>query len=198
MSNIVIQNENNSGASIFIKYPSLRYLNEFISLRCAPEFLIRDIFPNAKEITESMACFNAIRKYIKVKNFNNKNFNLFDVACGSTPRTASLFAFLTQWICTAIDPKLKNEIYNIKKLKTYKYRIEDCEFKTESTTIIIACHSHVKLDIINKQIKAPRKIFVSIECCKPLFLTGHKPVKVYEDYGIHSPKREIKIWDIKE
>src|SRR5579872_7431860 len=45
--------------------PALRYLNEFTKLKCAPDLLAWGLFPNAKEITESLGAYNAIRKHIR-------------------------------------------------------------------------------------------------------------------------------------
>ena len=37
------------------------YTNELLSLTCAPKLLELKLFPSAKELTESFACFNAVR-----------------------------------------------------------------------------------------------------------------------------------------
>ncbi len=42
-------NENNNSFGITINKPSLRYLNEFVRLKCGPDLLLSRFFPNAKE-----------------------------------------------------------------------------------------------------------------------------------------------------
>ena len=43
---------------------SARYLDEFIKLRSAPMLLEAGMFPDAKEISEAMAGFNAFRQFV--------------------------------------------------------------------------------------------------------------------------------------
>src|SRR6185295_14541542 len=38
-----------------------RHINEFFRLDCAPDLLRLRLFPNSKEITESMAAYHAVR-----------------------------------------------------------------------------------------------------------------------------------------
>ena len=44
---------------------SARYLDEFIKLQCAPMLLEAGVFPDAKEISEAMAAFNAYRQFVR-------------------------------------------------------------------------------------------------------------------------------------
>lgn len=37
----------------------LSYITEFIRLECSPDIMSKHLFPDAKEITESMGAFNA-------------------------------------------------------------------------------------------------------------------------------------------
>ncbi|KUF99151.1 Histone-lysine N-methyltransferase [Phytophthora nicotianae] len=100
---------------------SLRYLNEFVGkLHCAPALLQHGLFPDAKEVTESMALFNAVRRYIEPKNKgeslkeNGKHDGIVVVGDGNTPRTAAMFAFrMRGWKCYSVDPAMEkgsNEI----------------------------------------------------------------------------------------
>ena len=43
---------------------SLTYLDQFMSYQCASFLMDLRLFPNAKEITESMACLSAVDKHL--------------------------------------------------------------------------------------------------------------------------------------
>ncbi|EEY62651.1 uncharacterized protein PITG_14429 [Phytophthora infestans T30-4] len=94
---------------------SLRYLNEFVGkLHCAPALLQHGLFPDAKEVTESMALFNAVRRYIEPKSeeeslkINGKHDGIVVVGDGNTPRTAAMFAFrMRGWKCYSVDPAME-------------------------------------------------------------------------------------------
>lgn len=51
--------ETAQGLTIRVSHGS-RYINEFIRLRGAPDLLALGVFPNAKEITETMAAWSAV------------------------------------------------------------------------------------------------------------------------------------------
>ena len=94
--------------------PSLRYLNEFIKLRCAPELLTLRVFPDAKEITEAMSVLSAWRAHILPlaaalpPAAAGERRCIVCVGDGCTPRSAALFAFMTQgWEAISVDPEMK-------------------------------------------------------------------------------------------
>ncbi len=182
-----------------IKKPSLRYLDLFVKMKCAPDLLAAGLFPNAKEITESMAMLHAVKKYIKI-DLNNKTVNLVVIGDGSTPRTAALFAFMTSWICTSVDPALKpsKDICKIERLYLHPFKGE--EFMGNAD-IVIFPHAHVCFDKMPYNIKMA-KFVVAMPCCSPYCnrqqLWG-SPISIhpnlrYTDWGVHSPQREILIW----
>lgn len=132
-----------------IHKPTLRYLDEFIKLKCAPDLLNLRLFPNAKEITESMATFNAVRKNIIYDglNYQDEDVLLLDIGCGNTPRTAALFAFRTKWECHAIDPRAN--LPKISNLITYPFNFHEYyssdypELNNYKAIIICAVHAHI-------------------------------------------------------
>ena len=127
-----------------------RYLNEFIKLnKSAADMLHLGLFPNAKEITESYAAFNAVRTKFKQYELSDPNVTVVSVGDGRTPRTAALFAFRTKWNCISIDPLLdtKKISYweeNIKRLKCYPNKVEDLDLMYEKLVIVMV-HSHANL-----------------------------------------------------
>ena len=87
----------------------LKYVDEFLKLECAPSLIALKLFPNAKEITESMAVYTVFRRLLSVQcaDFDSSDAYIF-VGDGTTPRTAAIFAHLTRaGRCIAIDPMLK-------------------------------------------------------------------------------------------
>ena len=176
-----------------------RYIDEFFGLSCAPSLLELKLYPNAKEITESMAAFRAVRNNLTDFSLNDPTVHLFAVGDGFTPRTAALFAHRTRWQCHSIDPGLKdrNKWQRIKRLHIYPCKIEDIVFYVDKA-VIVAVHSHASLQVTLKSIKAEQMGVVAIPCCTALYL-DKEPDKSYTDKSCWSPKNEVKIWKgIKE
>jgi hypothetical protein len=194
-----------------------RHINEFFRLRCAADLLAHNLFPNAKEITESMAAYSAVKKYIvHAMGFalDDDSINIVCVGDGSTPRTAALFAFRSKWKCWSIDPNMntkKQEFIpivappgndapffvhkDIQRVVIAKAKIE--EIKLDFAKCIIVCvHSHAKMkDCVG--ITADKMAIVTMPCCFPLNpipFFNVQPQIDFQDYGIWSPERTVQIW----
>lgn len=127
----------------------------------------------------------------------DKNTVLVDVGCGSTPRTAAVFAYRTKWDCYAVDPRLNSKTYRIERLFLHKERIEELHWCFPYKTLVItAVHSHASLENTIKALKAPRTIIIAIPCCVPLELKEYEPKTEFVDWGIWSPHRMVRIYDI--
>lgn len=178
--------------------PSMKHINEFMLLKCAPDLLLGGYFPNVKEITESMAAYDAVRNYGWDKGFrwDDPNIQCFVIGDGRTPRTGALFAYRTKWQVFSIDPQLKT-VYSPpfpQRLYVVPRKIEDWACMWEGdTAVIIAVHSHAPLAIALEKIKARHTLIVAIPCCCGQTI-GREPDKEYIDKGILSPKRTVKIW----
>eukprot|EP00960_Hanusia_phi_P004881 141004-Hanusia_phi.AAC.2 len=116
----------------------LKYVDEFLKLDCAPSLIALKLFPNAKEITESMAVYTAFRRLLSAQcmDFDSSDSFVF-VGDGTTPRTAAIFAHLTRaGRCVAIDPMLKpscQECFSPEdKSRDYKDFLTDPTSATES------------------------------------------------------------------
>ena len=172
-----------------------RYINEFVQLKCAPDLLNWKLFPNAKEITESMGIFHAVKRTIDVPLSDN-TVNLVCVGDGHTPRTAGLFAVMTNWNCYSIDPLMRDKwVTNgkIKRLTVIKDRIENTPLEFDSLTIIVLPHSHASLKEVLKNIQAPVRHLVVMACCVPQDIPN-VPYIGYWDTQIWSEKNTIKIY----
>jgi len=87
--------------------PDLRldYLDRFLRWECGAALQDMALFPNAKEITESVACLQALDKHVEVP-FGEPATICIVVGDGSTPRTAALLAMRTRWRLLSVDPAL--------------------------------------------------------------------------------------------
>ena len=186
-----LQQETKSGATVFVPYPSKRYIDEFLRLKCAPDLMAAGMFPNAKEITESMTAFNAVRQLLGHKAFHDRSISLLDVGCGVEPRTAALFACRTRWETCAVDPLLRREGYHkkIRRVDQIPKRIENGSITSPRLIVITAVHAHVNLEVVLRAVVAPEIIIIAMPCCQPLELPYSKPPHEYEDFGCWSPKR---------
>ena len=177
----------------------VRYLGEFITLKCAPDMLAMKLFPNAKEISESFAAFEAVRRHLQELWLGDPTITLIAVGDGGTPRTAATFAFRSNWLCHSIDPNLRGgklRWANIARLTLHPDKVEDtppidCK---GSTAVIVAVHSHANLkNAILAAANAHRIVVIAIPCCVPQKLSL-EPDRWYDDKSVISPKRTVLIW----
>lgn len=187
-----------------IKKPTLKYINEFLSLKCAPDLILSRVFPNAKEITESMAVYNAVRKYGHKKEFDldNPTVTLVAVGDGCTPRTAALFAFRTAWECYSVDPRLRPRKYEIDRLWVEPQKVQEVSLGHPEDPIerlVLALpHAHVPFSEF-PPIYAKRLLIVAMPCCVPYGEPeGCTLVAQYDDWGCHSPERTVSVWRREE
>ena len=171
------------------------YIQRIFGMKCLADMSILELYPNAKEVTESYGCFEAV-----VNNFNydlkDPNVNIVCVGDGHTPRTAAMFAFRSRWATYSIDPELRSRTTwnRINRLKRISKRIQEVSLEFEEPTIIVHCHAHVKIEDSLRSIKSPELSVVSMECCVGQYIRRIEPDIVYKDNCIWTPKNEIKIW----
>lgn len=174
----------------------MRYLMEFVTLSCATDMLAMRVFPNGKEISESFGAFNAVRYRLPQFDLKDPNVRVVCVADGTTPRTGATFALRSAWTVYSIDPLMRGGTQRwsaIKRLTTIPTRIEEFTFQADRV-IVVAVHSHADLRKSVAGIKARELAVVAIPCCVNLDLDV-KPTRVYQDKGIISPCRTVKIWE---
>lgn len=176
-----------------------RYIDEFIKNdKSARDMLGLYIFPNAKEITESYAAFNAARTRLKFLLLGDENVNLVAVGDGKTPRTAALFAFRTKWNCISIDPELDHDKIRfwesqVQRLTCIPKRVEEVDLYFDKC-LIVAVHSHAKISAILDHIKAKKRSLIAIPCC--ISYEHDVRPREYRDAGIWSPKNLVKVWKV--
>ncbi len=177
-----------------------RYVNEFMSCGCAPDLIgsTPKIYPSgtaAKELTESMGAYSAVRRRLGW-DLRDKTITAFVVGDGCTPRTGALLAYRSAWSVYSIDPMLRRTWPKIQRLTTIGARIEDAgPFELGGDAVIIGVHSHARLEPCIARIRPTGQLAVIVmPCCIELTVEGVPPDVVYDDLGVWSPKRQIKIW----
>jgi hypothetical protein len=176
-----------------------KYIN--FSLKKLP-LLIRDqLFPNSKEITESVAAYMAIKKLDSIK-LNSPNVVVYVIGDGHTPRTATTIASSSNFTVHSIDPLLKNKKFKhcekkkwFKRLQIHKIKSEDFTSieKNCELSIVVAVHSHAPFEEFWSKIPDP-KVGIAIPCCFKHEIKNNQPVLKYHDEFILSPKNEVIIW----
>lgn len=181
----------------------LRYINRFISLNCSADIMIAKLFPNAKEISESMAAVAAVEKHIcdgKLSKYKDDTAVLC-VGDGFTPRTASLFAFMTRWTCYSVDPNMASihgassfRGIEIQRLHVIGERIEDCniDLRGYRNVVLVGVHSHSNNDNLLRGAQFTCAHSVMMPCCV------HQPPMSdnyieYRDDAVWSPHNKITI-----
>lgn len=195
--------------------PSLRYINEFFGMRAAADLLLLDVFPNAKEVTESFGAFMATR-HLGVQR-PSLDVAAVCVGDGCTPRTAALVAFLSRWTCWSVDPRLKWEacppehvqrtprgvhVTKVSRLGIVPTRVEEMPAWVtipQSRVIMMNVHAHVDLGLAARAVRArmtspsARLDVIAMPCCQEQMLAV-RPDIAYQDIGVWSPQRELRIW----
>lgn len=173
-----------------------RHINEFFRLDCSGDLLNLRVFPNAKEITESMGAFHAVRKVIIPETglrYDDPNTVVFVVGDGAKPRTGAMFAMRSRWNVVSIDPTM-NFGRGVMRLTVVRRKIENENFYSPSKiALIILVHSHAKIQDCLDAIRYPTRHVVSIPCCVPHDLP-HKTFVGYKDTDIWSEKNDVKVW----
>ena len=199
----------NSVVKVEIPTFNLKYFDEFFKLKCRDDLLQTGWYNKPKEITESMAMFNAYRKYFKF--LHDKNCLIMVVGDGVYPRTGCLFAFRTKHTIISIDPLLREVYTNVERLICIPETIEKAELKNYLSLykpeyiLLVFCHSHASLSssvakveesAFLGKIKLQGLYIISMPCCIKDDLKIIKPVVSYTDFGVYSDKNIINIYKI--
>ena len=199
--------ESATTVKLVLKRPTMRYMDEFMSLKCAPDLLAMKLFPNSKEVTETFASYRAItRNLFKTVNVADTNVTLVSIGDGSTPRTAAMFAHRSRWTCVSVDPNLGNKgrWQGIDRLHMFPKKVEDLEDHKlrpllREKVLLVGVHSHA--DLQQAFLKFDRHNtgsavigVVALPCCVPQLLWDIKPSVNYADWGIWSPERQVNVW----
>ena len=175
-----------------------RFIEKFVTLKCAPDLLALEVFPNAKEITESMAAMHAIKKYcLGFLTLNDPSVHVVVVADGNSPRTGALMAFMSNWTVTSIDPRLKEKWVKTSKIQ----RLECIDMMLENipltdpiiakTKLVVGVHTHVTYETMKEYF--PNTPWIIIPCCVPY--PEKESTHYYREPGIWSPENQVLLYN---
>ena len=86
---------------------NLRFIDNFLRWECGRRLLSMGLFPNAQEISESVACLETVAERLCHQiSLKDSDVVAIVVGDGRTPRTAALLALRTKWNVVSIDPAL--------------------------------------------------------------------------------------------
>lgn len=176
--------------------PQRRYVNELLRLKCGPMLLALQVFPNVKELTESFGAYHAVLNHLVPHGWdlNDRGTVAIFPGDGGTPRTAATFALRTQWQCYSIDPRLRQRpIYAmVDRLELYQRRADKARFNARQV-VVVAVHSHARLEESLRGIVADRVAIVAMPCCVHLTMPSPPDVE-YRDPAVLSPQNLIRVW----
>jgi hypothetical protein len=179
---------------------STRWLDDFLRLRC-----VRDILPffrcdhPAKEISESMAAFEAAVKRLPQGALADPDTVCLVPGDGVIPRTGAMVAHRTRWKVVCVDPNTRPENQwprPVERLQVRRRKVEGMQPIRCKVGIILSVHSHAPLKVAWQKLEASeRKVAVALPCCTKQKVVGLEPVQCYRDLGVLSPKNKIWVWD---
>ena len=188
---------------------AFHHAEEFWRLRCAPDLLIGGLFPNMKEITESMAAVSAAHRWAPRLglSLSDPSVSVAVVGDGSTPRTAALAAYRSAWECHSIDPNLSRvsldpsraarreaAIRAVKRLHVHPYKAQEMPDPIRAE-ILLAVHSHAKIPDALLALAGLPRLIVAIPCCvAQVRPEGHHVLDERHDKGIWSPQNKVCCW----
>mmetsp|Transcript_27959 Transcript_27959/g.87094 ORF Transcript_27959/g.87094 Transcript_27959/m.87094 type:complete len:300 (-) Transcript_27959:48-947(-) len=199
------------------------YLDRVFSLNCFFDLVRLQVFPGAKDISESYGAIAAAFRHCGLAPSPEKAKGVLCLAVGdgATPRTASLAAFITRWTCVSIDPALRPEWagdtpQEVRSLHGFRGTLEDwvpqelertaglVQAQGEVSHVMILCvHSHnrfagtASVPEIRRRLGHPAATLVSLPCCRqsnPQHDLGRPPDVSFEDLAIFSMCRAVNVW----
>ena len=197
----------------------LRYLNEFLRRRCSVDLLRLNLFPDAKEVSESFGMWEAVFRHVKINEMKSLDGDaIIVVGDGMTPRTGVVCKFMSQgpWTCYSIDPIMRLDegnqsddpddpsysFGNVEGVRILRGMIENYRIRC-GKAIIVMMHCHVTLSKVLESIDAESiEGVVCCPCCNwsesQRVFRGREADVIYEDTNIFTKKNEVRVWKGEE
>lgn len=177
-----------------VRKKAQRRVNRFLNLTSAP-LLLSSVswgMDPTKEITESIACWEAAMAWIvkSGRSQSDRSSSVLVVGDGHSPRTGALFACLSAWTVTSIDPAMREPGPHptIHRLTSVRARLE--ERPDLRADIVVAVHSHAT-PAATRAAALPGGVVVAMPCCVPW--TPREGAWTYADPACLSPDRQIIV-----
>ena len=126
------------------------------------------------------------------------------VGDGVTPRTAALFAFRTKWQCIAVDPIMRVETEDgswngVSRLQIRADMIEETAPIKARKLLVVCVHAHVGLQQCLDVMSWESALGIVIMPCCNFYAAlklpeGDEPVVEFDDRGVVSPHRLIRVY----
>lgn len=173
-----------------------KYIHQFFRLTCMLDMWERKLFPNLKEVTESIGMYEATLINLDL-DLKDTNTAIVVIGDGHTPRTAAMFAFRSALDCYSIDPNLREKNWNVKRLTVIKEKIENVKadfLEKYKRVVFILPHAHVNFKMMSHLIDK-RASIVNMPCCTD-FHCPFNPEVAYVNFKVHSPKNIIEVYKV--
>lgn len=196
--------ETNDAFHVTLPKPSLKYVDFFLSLDCAGALAGTGFFPSCKEITETMAVFEAARTRLKLA-YGRDDVLAVAVGDGVWPRTATYVAYMSRWKSVSVDPLLRLDhpkvaaaAASVRGLEMHASLVEDVTLDCAGflDVVFLFVHSHASLAASVASLRGAsgcRIHAVSMPCCFGDDL-GLEPSETYDDPLVLSVRRGIQIY----
>jgi hypothetical protein len=150
-----------------------KYVREYLKKHCSPELqrLALTLKNPAKEVSESMAAVNHLRKFIR--SYGNMNYVV--IGDGSRCLTGAFLAFLTKGNVWSIDPAINMPVVqnwmmeqDVQRFKPLPKKFEDVQIRNldGNPVTIVLVHAHVSTTEVIQKFTNWRFIYVN-PCCYP-------------------------------
>jgi len=187
------------------------YVDELLSLKCGGALLNLKLYPDMKELCESMAAWTHLRKYFSDEIAKpQKGDCLVVVGDGVKPRIGALCAFLARgWTCYSIDPQLQvspndarwvhDPAHKVSNLVCLRRKIQDVCIKA-NRVIFILMHAHVSLADTLLSVNATTEVLgvLSVPCCNNYehqsLVWNQPPNFTFKDTQMLTERCEVRIW----
>ena len=175
--------------------PNTDWCQVFVGLRCAPGLLSVVGWGGdpAKEISEAMACAEAVRRRVPHGALADRRRSVLVVGDGVSPRVGAMVALRSGWSVLSVDPLMRvvGPHPTISRLTCQRDRIEAVDGLFD---IVIACHSHAPVVATQARLK-PGGLGVTLECCVS-WASAPGLIESYEDPRCLSAARTVRVWGV--
>ncbi len=200
----------------------LRHIDEFLAHPSVKSLLCLSdkwsLFPDAKEISESVAAFAAVRQHMPgAWDFDDPSIACVCIADGHTPRTAAVMHTYTKWRVLSCDPAMREGVatdlnFRMPRLTALRCMAGELPEVAADRVAIVAVHAHnfvlrpppgaiargmPRPNILAEtlaRVTAKEVLIVALPCCHRLWLPDREHVAEYRDLGIWSHHNRVKVW----